>query len=201
MDRRQFFRRALHKGAEVATKAADHHASGRARHWFRPPYAVNELEFLLACTRCGACSEACPHHVIFPLPARLGTQVVGTPALDLLNKPCRLCDDWPCVTACEPGALAYPPVDEQESTADAAPTPLPKLAKVKIDPARCLPYAGPECGACRGSCPLPDILVWLREQPRIDPERCIGCGACRAACIATPNAVLIETPNQPTIVD
>lgn len=186
MDRRQFFRQALSKGAKAATQAADRHVSRRASRWLRPPHALDELEFLLACTRCDDCIRACPDQVIFPLSARLGAQVVGTPALDLLNKPCRLCADWPCVAACTTGALRLP-------AADAEPAP-PRLAVAQIDPGACLPYAGPECGACRDSCPVPGALLWRGETPHIDPGHCVGCAQCRASCIAVPNAILIRSP-------
>ena len=108
MDRRNFFRMGLQKAAETAVRLADESVTQRARHWIRPPFAQAELEFLLACTRCDKCIEACPHDVIFKLPARLGAQVVGTPAMDVLNKGCHLCEDWPCVNACEPDALRLP---------------------------------------------------------------------------------------------
>lgn len=188
MDRRQFFRHALSKGAEVATEAAEQHVRRRASHWLRPPFALGELEFLLTCTRCGDCVAACPHQLLFPLPARLGVQVAGTPAMDLLNKACRLCDDWPCVAACEPGALHRAPPD----TDNEAEPPLPRLALAEIDPAACLPYTGPECGACRDSCPVAGALAWDGERPRIDALRCTGCALCRAACVASPKAVSIR---------
>lgn len=102
MDRRDFFRRGLGKATEVAVKVVDKRASEKAKKWIRPPHSLPELDFLLACTRCDACIEACPHNVIFPLAARLGADVASTPALDLLKKGCHLCDDWPCVNVCEP---------------------------------------------------------------------------------------------------
>ena len=108
MNRREFFKTGFQKVSKTLVEAADEHVKQKALHWIRPPYALNELEFLLACTRCDKCIEACPHDVIFPLPARRGARVTGTPAMNLLNKGCHLCEDWPCVTACEPGALKRP---------------------------------------------------------------------------------------------
>src|SRR4051794_30767256 len=35
-----------------------------SRRYFRPPGALPEMGFLAACTRCGACTEACPPHAI-----------------------------------------------------------------------------------------------------------------------------------------
>jgi len=187
MDRRAFFRRAAGKATEVVVKEVDEKVNAEAAHWIRPPYALGELDFLLACTRCGECVTACPHQVIFTLESRLGAKVVNTPAMDLLNKGCHLCEDWPCVNACEPHALKYPEVDDDEVA------PLPVLARAVINTSTCLPYSGPECGACQGSCPVEGAMVWQIERPSIDLERCVGCGLCRDACIVEPKAVLISS--------
>ncbi len=187
MDRRNFFKAGVKKLSETAVKVVDNKVNQRASHWIRPPYAINELEFLLACTRCDKCIEACPHNVIFKLPAKLGVQVVGTPAMDLLNKGCHLCEDWPCVETCEPKALQFPEVEEGETP------PIAKIACAEINIQTCLPYSGPECGACASSCPVPGALLWDMEKPRIDPENCVGCSLCREACIANPKAVTIKS--------
>jgi len=193
MDRRSFFRRAAQKTGEVLVRGADVRVKARARHWFRPPYAIDELDFLLGCSRCRECIAACPHDVVFALPARLGAQVAGTPALDLLNRGCHLCSDWPCVSACEPGVLRIPEMEVEEEGEDDPPPPLPRLAAARIDPRHCLPYQGPECGACDGSCPVPGALRWDAFRPTIDVELCTGCGLCREACIVEPKAVTIES--------
>ncbi|MEE8342523.1 MAG: 4Fe-4S dicluster domain-containing protein [Gammaproteobacteria bacterium] len=189
MDRRTFFRQALRRTGETVVKHADDRAARRAGHWLRPPYAIDELEFLLACNRCGDCIPACTHKVIFSLPARLGAQVAGTPALDLLNKGCHLCDGWPCVAACETGALQLPANNEEE-------TPLPQLAVASINTNACIPYLGPECGACATSCPVPGALVWEQERPHINKDKCVGCGLCREACIVSPKAIDITSNHQ-----
>ena len=149
MDRREFLRQSRRTTVKAATEGASNYVEARAANWIRPPNALLELEFLLACTRCGACEQACPYKLIFPLSPRLGAQVAGTPAMDLLNKGCHLCDDWPCITACEPGALKR--FDVQNNTSPPSLT----LASVTIDEKHCLPYNGPECGACESSCPIP----------------------------------------------
>ena len=187
MDRRTFFRLGIQKASKEAARGAESHVNQRASYWIRPPYALDELEFLLACTRCGECIKACPHQVVFGLSARLGAQVAATPALDLSNKGCHLCDDWPCVTACEPGALTRPSPETDRSIG------LPLFAFADIHTGDCLPYSGPECGACQGSCPVPGALVWEHEKPHIDPDHCIGCGLCREACVTEPKAVGIRS--------
>ncbi|MBP6308144.1 MAG: 4Fe-4S binding protein [Burkholderiaceae bacterium] len=190
MDRRAFFQQAFRNTGEKIVKLCDAKVTRQATHWIRPPYAQDELAFLLACTRCGACIAACPHEVIFPLAARLGITVAGTPAMDLLHKGCHLCEAWPCVAACEPGALKQ---HARGADTKDAPSALPRpFARVTIDTHACLPHQGPECGACEGSCPIPGALVWDMYRPRIDPEHCVGCALCRAACIAQPSAIKIE---------
>ncbi len=187
MDRREFFKSGVKKISKTAIKVADNKVSQRASHWIRPPYALDELEFLLACTRCDKCIAACPHNVIFALSAKLGMQVVGTPTMDLLNKGCYLCEDWPCVQACEPKALQYQEVEDNEALQ------LAKIAYAEINTQTCLPYTGPECGACASSCPVPGALLWDMEKPHIDQEICVGCSLCREACIANPKAVTIKS--------
>jgi len=184
MDRRGFFRTAFRRTAQEAVKQIDARASSAAQRWIRPPYAIDELEFLLACSRCGDCSEACPHGLVFPLSVRVGTTVVGTPALDLLNRGCQLCDGWPCVAACDKGALLLPEPEVKEE-----PPPLPTLAQATINKESCLPYSGPECGACEGSCPVPGALTWEQQRPVINAARCVGCGCCREACCVDPKAI------------
>ncbi len=191
-------------------------AEAAAARWIRPPFAAPELEFLLACTRCSACLEACPHGVLFRLPSRVGALAAGTPALDLLNRACHLCAHWPCVTACgeaggedadpaalrpldlrwkgggEPGAPSgYVPVEPAEEKSPFLPPP---FARLHVDRSRCLPWSGPECGACADACPIPGALRWEGTRPDIDPGRCVGCGLCREACILDPPAVRVDGP-------
>jgi len=228
MDRRNFFRTALSKSGKTVVKAVDTQINRQASRWIRPPFAINEFEFLLTCSRCNACIEACPHHVIFSLPARIGTKFAATPALDLLNYGCHLCEDWPCVTACEVKALIFPlpadplPIednsdlttddlqtdnlktgnsiaettDDSNRTADEDITEsriLPELARVSINKQSCLPYNGPECGACFDSCPVTGALAQDGVRPIINSLLCCGCGLCRESCIVEPKAITISS--------
>ncbi|MBT4835947.1 MAG: 4Fe-4S binding protein [Methylococcales bacterium] len=191
MDRRAFFKRSVKTATETTIKHVDESVNNRARRWIRPPYAISELQFLMSCTRCTDCADACPQKIIFPLSAKLGAQVVNTPAMDLLNKGCHLCDDWPCVNACEANALELPGLDEDEPNNDSI--KWPKLAIAKINQQECLPFSGPECGACIASCKIPNALLLKDNKPVIDPELCVGCGLCREFCITEPRAIEIST--------
>jgi ferredoxin-type protein NapG len=210
LSRRNFFKHGFTKVVDASVGILEQRAGQKARHWIRPPFAKPELDFLLACTRCNACVDACPHQVIFTLPVRRGAEVAATPALDILNKGCQLCSDWPCVNACGEDALSFSvltawqqpqcqeleanPISgtELESTMPGA-IDCPPMAKATINTALCIPYSGPECGACRGTCPIDNTLTWQGDTPVINQQSCIGCGQCRDACITTPKAVEIQT--------
>jgi ferredoxin-type protein NapG len=188
MERRAFLNMAVKKARSPAPPPMQ---------WIRPPYAAPELHFLASCTRCDACIPACPHHVIFKLPEKSGRLAAGTPAMDLMNHGCHMCLDTPCVTACETGALRRDPVldkvedEEAGENADVS-TPFPTLALATIEEKSCLPYSGPECGACAHSCPVPDALYWVSGvRPVINADACTGCALCREACIVSPNAIKI----------
>ena len=98
------------------------------------------------------------------------------------KRACHLCEGFPCVAACETGALEMPP------------TPLWKLGTVRLVRERCLPFMGPECGACAGLCPpaAPALRLAL-TRPQIDQDTCVGCGRCIEACPTLPKAIeLVE---------
>ncbi len=214
MDRRAFFTHSAKKVAQSATELLVKRVKENAAHWIRPPFAIDEFNFLLTCTRCDLCISACPYGIIFPLPARLGAQVTSTPVLDLLNKSCHLCEDWPCVNACEAHALIIPNSesllnqeacieDEIEGEIEATTTEVyeldesnekqwPKIARVFINTNTCMPYNGPECGACR-ICPVPGAMIWDQERPIIDDNICTGCALCREACIVEPKAIIVQS--------
>lgn len=199
LDRRRLLGLGISKVTEVATGLAGV-ASRRRTDFFRPPFALSEPEFLLACTQCNECIAACPHDVLFKLPENMGRLIGGTPGMDLLHRGCHMCADAPCVAACEPGALALPkpptPIDLEEEPpltepiVVPAPEDWPGFGHAQINQTTCLPWSGPECGACRGSCPVAGALEWSGGiKPFINPDICTGCGMCREACITDPKAI------------
>ena len=184
MKRRDLFKLGARKAVEITSRAAARKVAKEAENWIRPPFAAAELDFLLACTRCDKCIEACPHDVLFKLPARWGIKAAGTPAMDLRARGCHMCEDWPCVAACEPEALKLPDGD------GGTPLEAAKLTRVTINTKTCLPYLGPECGACAHACPIPGALEWEDGlRPVINQDVCTGCALCREACIVEPEAV------------
>lgn len=186
MHKHSFFTKNIGKIAQKLTLHGAQKASKNAANWIRPPYAIDELDFLLSCDRCGDCIEACPHGVIMSLSVKSGIGAYKTPVMDLLNHACHLCSAWPCVTACETGALALP---KEQRTAERF---LPKIAKMVINKDTCIPFSGPDCGAC-SICPVDGAMNWVKGVPVINEDLCTGCAMCREACIIEPKGLLVES--------
>lgn len=175
-NRRQWLRGLLPKGAQLAGKVMAEAIDRRVPPRRRPPGAVAEPLFLAACTRCDKCVEACPYNSIYTL--KPGIVGAGTPVMVPDERPCHVCTDFPCVAACEPNVLKPP-------TAQTL-----RMGTVTVNPAVCMPFRGPECGACAGLCPeQAPALTMVRRKPQIDAEICIGCGLCIDACPTTPKAL------------
>jgi MauM/NapG family ferredoxin protein len=148
----------------------------------RPPGAVAEQDFLQLCTLCGACAEACPHDSIVGAPSRF-REAAGSPMIDAFNTPCHMCDDAPCIAACEPGALR-----------DDLPK---KLGLAMLQQHSCLAYNNSFCSVCAERCPEEGAIEVERGKPRIVAENCTGCGICHSVCPAPVNAIMImPNPNR-----
>ena len=139
--------------------------------WVRPPGALPESAFLSTCTRCTDCQEACPYDSIRRLGPEFG-DAAGTPAVIPEESPCYLCEDMPCIAACEPAALL--PVKPSDVRMG--------LAVLKADD--CYLSAGQPCDYCMTRCPLkPEaIAAGSNGLPIIDASHCAGCGVCAYLC-------------------
>ncbi len=142
----------------------------------RPPGAVAGVDFLEACTRCGDCAEACPHDVIFEAPERM-REATGTPMIDPARSPCRMCEDMPCIAACETGALR-----------DEAPA---ALGTARVSQMDCLNRLSTTCSVCIERCPVPGAIHFVDNLPEVNERLCTGCGFCQHVCPAPQNAILI----------
>ncbi len=150
--------------------------------YLRPPGAGDENDFVKTCTGCGECKKACPEEAILPLGEAYG-DAKDTPCVLPSMAACRLCEDQPCVAACEPGALRL--------------TPLPdiRMGTLKVVTERCWAAMGQPCDYCITACPLPTPAIGPGEKGVVfDHERCIGCGLCLYYCTASPRAIEI-VPN------
>lgn len=142
--------------------------------WLRPPGAVEELTFLERCTKCGDCVPACPYEAI-QLSGR-----DGTPEIFPDVKPCYLCEDFPCISAC--GTEALMPVSGQAGVA---------MGLAKVAHRACTASQG--CNACVPKCPLHAIeMDFGTLRVVVASEQCVGCGICEQVCMAVNDKIAIK---------
>lgn len=177
INRRDFFKFGLSKSSNAISKRIDRKAP---RIGIRPPGAVSEQEFLLLCTRCNDCVDACPHDVIFK-PTFSSAKIYGeTPFLSLSTKACEFCEDMPCITACKPNALVR------------GDQPI-KIGIAEVFREHCLGAQGQRCDYCERSCPKEFAALTIGEDrvPIIDKDKCVGCGKCEYICPSMTGKALI----------
>lgn len=178
--RGRFLKNLMNRAEDVAMdRVLQSHESPRYLKSFpvlRPPGAIEESAFLDGCTRCNACVEMCPHDAITHAPARF-RRAAGTPMIDPIKSPCRMCDDFPCIAACEPNVLRM-----------AMPK---KMGIARIDIFTCLAHTGSFCTVCSEHCPVEQAIEVINGKPRIMEDTCTGCGVCQHVCPAPANAILL----------
>ncbi len=143
----------------------------------RPPHAVPESEFLAGCTRCADCIEACPPHAIFNAPDDFGL-IAGSPIIDAEEQPCIMCEDVPCVHACEAGVLRL----------DA---PL-QMGLAEIDSSLCFAFQGKQCSECVQQCPVEGAISLTHDKPHVQEDSCTGCGMCIYVCPSEPQTIRVR---------
>jgi MauM/NapG family ferredoxin protein len=200
-DRGDFFKSlGIMLGGFLAERVSDV-VTGAGPKLLRPPGALDEFDFLLACTRCDKCVRACPQGSIY----KAGPQAAlaaGTPIIEPRIMPCFLCTSLPCITACPEGALVWPKrkVAGQELDGPQA----VKMGTARVRRGRCLTYARDDrpaqaCRTCVDRCPYPGVAIRMGEpgsdgqaHPEVVAEHCTGCGLCSFGCPTADPAIVVE---------
>jgi MauM/NapG family ferredoxin protein len=167
----------------------------------RPPGALDEFEFLLACTRCDKCIDACPQASLF----KAGAQAVlaaGTPTLSPRSMPCFLCTSLPCITACPEGALVWPRRKVGDQILEGPPAV--KMGTARVKTRLCLTYERGDhpaqpCRTCVDRCPYPEAAIRMvvgesggLPHPEVVAEVCTGCGLCTFGCPTPEPAIIVD---------
>lgn len=136
----------------------------------RPPGALEPDDaFVAACTGCGDCATACPADSIVMIGRDPDPPI---PVIDPGRKPCRMCEDLPCIAACPDAALVDP-----------GGLLLVRMGVARVDPRRCVTFRGEICTLCFKACPFPNQAIMLiGTRPLVSNTCCTGCGLCLDAC-------------------
>ncbi|MCS7205680.1 MAG: 4Fe-4S binding protein [Leptospiraceae bacterium] len=150
--------------------------------FIRPPGAVSDPKtFLSLCTSCGDCIISCKNYAIFRIP-----EIEG-PVMNPNYKACLLCEDYPCISACDTKALR--PLEEGA---------LPYFGFAKVKEEKCLNFPLKNtkkrklnCNLCYEHCPIEDAISLKNKVPEIQSS-CVGCGICKSKCPTNAFEIVLE---------
>ena len=179
--RRDFLFRGVTRALESAAGAIGEAVAPVS--YIRAPGALPEAAFIAACTRCGACRDACPVGALRVLGAEAGL-AAGTPVLAPDTIACAMCADMPCATVCPTDALQVPELGWRGL----------RLGTLAVDRTRCIAHRDVACGVCARVCPIGAEALTLDQlgRPQIG-DACTGCGTCVSACVTAPSSLSILT--------
>ena len=146
----------------------------------RPPWALQEADFVEQCDRCDACLKACPSKII-----KRGR--AGFPEVDFKNAGCDFCEA--CVNHCHTSALSLSNNNQSDAWQ------LTSFIKNN-----CLSENGVVCRACGDVCETQAIqfkmIVGGSALLEMATEKCNGCGECVSLCPVHAIEIKHQTNNQ-----
>ncbi len=128
----------------------------------RPPYFLEEDNFLSQCVNCEGkeCAEICEEQIII-------IDNNGTPKLDFNKSGCTYCDE--CAIACANDVLKLENKENINVT-------------FSIDLIKCMSWNQTMCFSCKDPC-LDDAIKFLGMfRPEINSDLCTACGFCLKVC-------------------
>ncbi|MBN2560525.1 MAG: 4Fe-4S dicluster domain-containing protein [Phycisphaerae bacterium] len=146
-------------------------ASGKSTRDFsakaiRPPGAVEELEFLERCVKCGQCIRVCPTNTLQPAQLEAGLEGLWTPIMNFRMGHCQF-HCTACGHVCPTGAIQRISIEEKLGLGEFAQQGPIKLGTAHFDTGRCLPYSkNIPCVVCEEVCPTSPKAIYTERQMR-----------------------------------
>ena len=133
----------------------------------------------MTCTSCGDCVGVCPETAISLEPDPLTDKEL--PVITPSEKACVMCEEVPCIQACNDGALVLPPSGG-----------FPAIGSAFVRTEFCLAFNGSVCMVCYDACPLKrSALRFEGNRPIVYEDLCTGCGQCEYICPADEKGIAI----------
>lgn len=134
----------------------------------RPPWSVDQQQFLNQCSRCDDCISACPENIIIHGDG-------GFPEVNFKLGECTFCTH--CAEACQSDAIKLDTTHPEKMN--------PWQLDVSVG-SKCLSLNAVVCRACGDNCEPQAIRFQMKlggiSEPHISLEDCTGCGACLHVC-------------------
>ena len=133
----------------------------------RPPGAVEEIEFLKRCVKCGQCIRVCPTNVLQPDWMESGLEGLWTPVMNYRIGYCEP-DCTACGQVCPTGAIQRLSVDEKRGRGEHAEAGPVRLGSAHFDVGRCLPWAkNMPCLVCEENCPVSPKAIYTERRLQV----------------------------------
>jgi len=144
-----------------------------------PPGTTSMQEYLIKCNKCYNCISLCPNESI-RVSHDTNSVLNEYPVILPQENPCNYCSDFPCINACDTGALMMDNIKKP-------------LGIITIIEENCFAYQGHFCSSCINSCPETGLAICTDDfgRPIINNEKCNGCGICISVCPSEIPAIRI----------
>ena len=143
----------------------------------RPPWSVDEPQFIESCERCDDCITACPENILVRGDG-------GFPEVNFKLGECTFCTQ--CAQSCQAGVIQNFYTKSSSNTSSSYSTSA-KAWNLNVSiSAKCLSLNAVVCRACGDNCEPQAIRFQLKvggiSEPLISLDDCTGCGACLSVC-------------------
>lgn len=140
------------------------------KSYLLPPGSATQEEYIRKCNKCYECISVCPYEVL-RVAYEMNETIDSYPVIIPSITACNMCSDFPCINACEQGALISSLRDQP-------------LGKIEIVENNCYAYSDHYCTSCVTNCPIGESAIYLdsNNKPHINIENCNGCGVCINTC-------------------